>query len=216
MGPAPLQRHWPQRTYSKASLMSHLKPCLIWLALMLPKQHWMCLLPTWLPPTLRLRTPQTCPCNRMVIQFEFNNERYFQLEALFGCGEHGTLSHRAFPNLGVYPAVVDGRWVIHGDPTCYVDPRDSPVKYADWHKWLMWRSDGIPAKHPTFALFAYKENFRHQPASGPSSCCSLLDLDRLTRQLLWEEFLAQWQSGDDGQHQLRRKLQYFAGECLVE
>jgi hypothetical protein len=69
---------------------------------------------------------------------------------------------RAFPTIFVpeYIPVSSSecQWVIRHDITGWFKPRDKKVDSNKWYQYLMWRHDGIPAKHATFslALFNYK------------------------------------------------------------
>ena len=62
----------------------------------------------------------------------------------------------AFPTL-FPPTYVNGLWRVCGDP--YGEPlgkmRDQKVTLTEWAKYCMWRSDGRPAQHPTFALVVH-------------------------------------------------------------
>ena len=98
----------------------------------------------------------------------------------------------AFPTV-FCPAYVDGRWTIPGDFTAWHTPRHRCVPKPDWHRWLMWRSDGRPAAHPTFALFLDNDSRRSQLQS--QGCIALRDVDPT---LTVSEFMAQWQAGSTG------------------
>lgn len=67
---------------------------------------------------------------------------------------------RAFPKLFRPTLHGDGTWHVHGDFTRYTSMRERSVKMPRWAEWMMWRRDGDPAAHPTFALVAYNEKHR--------------------------------------------------------
>ena len=58
---------------------------------------------------------------------------------------------RAFTTISP-PEYIDCKWNIRYDITGSVNIRDRSVKQKDWMEYLMWRSDGIPSSHSTFAL----------------------------------------------------------------
>jgi hypothetical protein len=62
----------------------------------------------------------------------------------------------AFPTLfiPVYIEVAEGewKWVILHDITGWPTLRDRPISINKWYEFMMWRGDGKPVKHPTFAL----------------------------------------------------------------
>ena len=70
---------------------------------------------------------------------------------------------RAFPTL-FYPVytVYRGKlqWIINGDITAHVENRDKYVNRNHWYEYLMWRSDGQPAAHPTFSLVLFNHKTR--------------------------------------------------------
>ena len=52
------------------------------------------------------------------------------------------------------------------------------MKQKDWMKYLMWRSDGIPSSHPTFALVLYNQKVRNQLHKLGNVCLNTKDIDR--------------------------------------
>ena len=72
---------------------------------------------------------------------------------------------RAFPTVFVpdYIEVAPGewQWVILNDITGFHTNHDRNLTFEEWHRHLMWRSDGIPASHPTFSLVVYNEKLRN-------------------------------------------------------
>jgi hypothetical protein len=62
----------------------------------------------------------------------------------------------SFPTL-FPPTLVNGKWAIMGDPTAFMGDRDQSPTLKEWAQWMMWRSDGSPAKHSTFALILNAE-----------------------------------------------------------
>jgi hypothetical protein len=53
------------------------------------------------------------------------------------------------------------RWMILHDMTGYHKARDKSVKPQQWYEYLMCRSDGIPAEHPTFSLVLYNHKLKN-------------------------------------------------------
>jgi len=116
--------------------------------------------------------------------------------------------HLAFPTV-FRPRYVDGKWIIPGDPTGWHVPRDKKVRYTEWHKWLMWRDDGIPAKHPTFSLVVNNDQQR-EALQGQGRAALYVD-SNFDETITAEEFLRQWQSEENGQASIRSRLLHFAG-----
>lgn len=59
---------------------------------------------------------------------------------------------RAFPTLFI-PTWIEGEgWRIFHDITGWVSPRDKGINFNAWCEYLVWRSDGKIASHPTFSL----------------------------------------------------------------
>ena len=59
------------------------------------------------------------------------------------------------------PEYIDGKWTIRHDITGSVTVRERNVNQNDWMEYLMWRSDGLPTNHPTFALVLYNHKIRN-------------------------------------------------------
>lgn len=72
---------------------------------------------------------------------------------------------RAFPTVFIPTYVeVNGQlgWYIFHDITGWIGARDKPIKMTDWYQYMMWRSDGVPASHPTFSLVLYNHKVKCQ------------------------------------------------------
>ena len=83
---------------------------------------------------------------------------------------------RAFPSVFHPVPNADGSWVVPGDITGHhVNVKERQVSWTDWCKWLMWRSDGLPARHPTLPLVLHSETVRSQLFTQGSVCISLND-----------------------------------------
>ena len=88
----------------------------------------------------------------------------------------------AFPTLFVprYTSI-DGsnekKWRIFHDPTGWDSPRDKPVDPNKWYEHQMWRSDGAPAAHPTFALVAYNHKMKNQLRGQARYAVSISGID---------------------------------------
>ena len=67
--------------------------------------------------------------------------------------------------------------------------RDRAVSMSDWCDWLMWRSDGQPAAHPTFALVLCNYVLRSSLQKQGRVAVSLEGLDP---HLTVEDFMARW------------------------
>ena len=83
---------------------------------------------------------------------------------------------RTFPTV-FPPEYIDGKWIIRHDITGSVNIRDRNVKQKDWMEYLMWRSDGIPSSHPTFALVLYNHKVRNQLHKLGNVCLNTEDID---------------------------------------
>lgn len=69
---------------------------------------------------------------------------------------------RAFPKIFRPTLMPDGVLAVQGDITKWFKHREAFAPSHQWHKWLMWRGDGAPAAHPTFALVVFNETQRAQ------------------------------------------------------
>ena len=58
---------------------------------------------------------------------------------------------RAFPTI-FPPDCTNNNWVIMQDVTSSPHPRERPVAFHEWLVQQTWRSDGVPAAHPSFGL----------------------------------------------------------------
>jgi hypothetical protein len=73
---------------------------------------------------------------------------------------------RAFPSLFI-PVYAFNRstgqmeWMIFHDITGWVATRDKSVNKIQWYEFMMWRSDGRPAGHPTFSLVLYNHKVKN-------------------------------------------------------
>ncbi|KAL7537702.1 hypothetical protein ACHAXR_008006, partial [Thalassiosira sp. AJA248-18] len=71
---------------------------------------------------------------------------------------------RAFPTVFIPRyASINGEmcWRIFHDWTAWEGPRDKDVDFNSWCEYQMWRSDGVPASHPTFALVLYNHKLKN-------------------------------------------------------
>ena len=62
---------------------------------------------------------------------------------------------QSFPTLFIPRCVMIDKkpvWRIFHDMTGWEGPREKHVDFNEWIEYQMWRSDGAPAAHPTFAL----------------------------------------------------------------
>jgi hypothetical protein len=62
----------------------------------------------------------------------------------------------SFPTL-LPPTLVGGKWFTRGDPTACDTVRDQTPTLIEWGEYMMWRNDGAPPRHPTFALILNAE-----------------------------------------------------------
>ena len=67
---------------------------------------------------------------------------------------------RTFPSLFI-PIYINGDWVIRHDYTGTSTIRDFEITFNEWAEYQMWRSDGMPASHPTFSIVIYNHKLRH-------------------------------------------------------
>ena len=72
---------------------------------------------------------------------------------------------RAFPTVFIptYQQSSSGAWswVIQHDITGHCGAREKSVSVSKWYEYMMWRSDGIPASHPTFSLVLYNHKLKN-------------------------------------------------------
>ncbi|KAL7526201.1 hypothetical protein ACHAXR_003700, partial [Thalassiosira sp. AJA248-18] len=71
---------------------------------------------------------------------------------------------RAFPTVFIprYTSINgEMNWRIFHDWTAWEGPRDKDVDFNSWCEYQMWRSDGVPASHPTFALVLYNHKLKN-------------------------------------------------------
>lgn len=68
----------------------------------------------------------------------------------------------SFPTLFPPMLGIDGKWASAGDPTAFHTPRDFTPSLSEWGANMMWRNDGGPARHPTFALILNAEITQQQ------------------------------------------------------
>ena len=70
---------------------------------------------------------------------------------------------RAFPTVFI-PSYVEFngkyQWMIFNDITGFPYPREKAASINKWYEHLMWRSDGIPASHPTFSIVLYNHKIK--------------------------------------------------------
>ena len=113
---------------------------------------------------------------------------------------------RAFPTV-FCPCFVNGEWVIPGDITGWKGIRDRVPTFHDWAEWLMWRSDGRPNQHPTFALVLGNEIDR---VALQRQGRAAISIDNVDPNLTAEAFLRQWDD-TEGQRKIRQRLNIHAG-----
>ena len=112
---------------------------------------------------------------------------------------------RAFPTV-FPPEYINGKWIIRHDITGSVSIRERNVNQNDWMEYLMWRSDGVPASHPTFSLVLYNHKIRNQLHKLGSVCLNTEDLDP---NYTVEELKLLWEN-DGNRKNLQRKLFTYA------
>ena len=112
---------------------------------------------------------------------------------------------RAFPTV-FPPEYIDGKWIIRHDITSSVFVRDRHIKQNNWMEYLMWRSDGIPSSHPTFALVLYNHKVRNQLHKLGNVCLNTEDIDPNAD---IQELQNLWKNDDD-RKKLQRKLFTYA------
>ena len=102
---------------------------------------------------------------------------------------------RAFPSLFRPCVVMDETGVpqvqINGDLKGWRGNRFVGIHLYEWAKWLMWRSDGLAVKHPTFALVLNNHKFRKSLLSQGRSALHLDNtVDETTTIRDWQAMLA--------------------------
>ena len=83
---------------------------------------------------------------------------------------------RSFPTV-FSTEYIDDKLIIRYDIIGSVFIRDRNVKRKDWKENLMWRSDGIPSSHPTFALVLYNQKVRNQLHKLGNMCLNTKYID---------------------------------------
>lgn len=90
---------------------------------------------------------------------------------------------RAFPTVFI-PVYTNWRgqmkWVIFNDITGSDGMREKDVPIQKWYNYTMWRSDGIPASHPTFSLILYNHKMRNSLQSQGRFTINTSDFDPTT------------------------------------
>ena len=72
---------------------------------------------------------------------------------------------RAFPTVFIPEyRIIDNewKWVICHDITGWLCVRENEIPTLLWYEHIIWRSDGIPAAHPTFSLVLYNHKVKNQ------------------------------------------------------
>ena len=87
---------------------------------------------------------------------------------------------RAFPTVFIPTYIkLKGvfRWCILHDITGWHDARDKDVKFTTWCEYMVWRSDGRAASHPTFAIVLYNHKLKRQTQAQGRYVLNTSDID---------------------------------------
>ena len=90
---------------------------------------------------------------------------------------------RAFPTvfMPVYTHFKgEMRWVILNDITGSHRLREKLVSIQKWYNYTMWKSDGLPASHPTFLLVLYNHKMQNSLQSQGRFTINMSDNDPTT------------------------------------
>ena len=72
-------------------------------------------------------------------------------------------------------------------------------------EYLMWRSDGLPTSHPTFALVLYNHKIRNQLQKLGSVCLNTEDINSYTT----VDQLKELWVNDDERKKITKEIVYF-------
>jgi hypothetical protein len=97
---------------------------------------------------------------------------------------------------------------IPGDITGSTGMRDSEVNWDEWCRGLMWRSDGVPAKHPTFALVLLNDTNRNRLMNRGRYAITSDDV--VDADMTSEEFLKSWDDSK-GKMKFLKALNFSVG-----
>ena len=81
--------------------------------------------------------------------------------------------------------------------------RDKHVNLKDWIQYLMFRSDGVPAAHPTFALVLHNHKIKQQ-LQGQGQY--VLNTSGLDPNMNGREFVEMWDDKNSGRKELLDRL----------
>ena len=112
---------------------------------------------------------------------------------------------RAFPTVFI-PQFRYGKWIILHDITgCYdMDGvRDTTVRFNDWTKFMMFRSDAIPVSHPTFSLVVHNHKMKKQ-LQGLGR--HVLNTSNMDPNITAEKLVDMWDDNTSGRKDLFNRL----------
>ena len=112
----------------------------------------------------------------------------------------------SFPSL-FPPSLHNGEWAIFGDPTAFHRERDQTPTLIEWGEWMMWRNDGGPAKHPTFALILNAEITQTQLRTQGNV---FLSRNQLCPEMSVKEFQQEYKDAKK-RKQFHENIQHVAG-----
>lgn len=121
---------------------------------------------------------------------------------------------RAFPTVFI-PAYIQTdentwEWVILHDITGWKTARDKALTFSQWSNYLMWRSDGVPASHPTFALVLRNHKIKCQLQQQGSYVLNTSGIDITTTLQTIREAQA------DGDNQtVEKQIQEIVKKCHI-
>ena len=120
---------------------------------------------------------------------------------------------RAFPTIFI-PTYLDGKWVILHDITgsfTMEGTHDKHVGFKEWLTFMMFRSDGVPASHPTFSLVAHNHKMKDQLQCQGQY---ILNTSNMDPNISAKEVLNMWDDKESGRKQLFNRLNQHSSNII--
>ena len=120
---------------------------------------------------------------------------------------------RAFPTLFI-PTYFNSKWVIQHDISGCMnicDAREKEVKFKEWLQFMMFRSDGAPASHPTFALVAMNHKMKQQLQGQGQFALHTSDMNP---NMTGEELLKIWDDKEGERKNLFTRLHQYSSNIV--
>ena len=91
------------------------------------------------------------------------------------------------------------------------DAREQEVQFKEWLQFMMFRSDGAPASHPTFALVAMNHKMKRQLQGQGRFALNTSDMDP---NMSGEELLKIWDDKEGGRKNLFTRLHQYSSNIV--